>query len=44
MKAFITYLDQNFFEGDEVNKTAMGVGFAMGATFCLCVLALGLVF
>ncbi len=44
MKRLRTFLDRDFFESDDTNKAAMGMGFALGTAFCLFVLGLGLVF
>jgi hypothetical protein len=38
------FLDRDFFESDDTNKVAMGVGFAMGMAMLLGVVGLGLVF
>ena len=43
MKRIKIFLDRDFFEGDETNKAAMGVGFALGVCMCLLVASLGLV-
>ena len=44
MKRIKVFLDRDFFEGDDTNKAAMGIGFALGACMCLLVVGLGLVF
>ena len=44
MQRIKTFLDRDFFESDDTNKVAMGMGFAMGMAMLLGVVGLGLVF
>jgi hypothetical protein len=39
-----TFLDRDFFESDDTNKIALGMGFAAGVAMLLAVVGLGLVF
>ena len=43
MQKLKTFLDRDFFEGDDTNKVAMGMGFAVGVAMLLAVCGLGLV-
>ncbi len=44
MQKLKTFLDRDFFESDDTNKVAMGMGFAVGMAMLLTVVGLGLVF
>ena len=44
MQKLKTFLDRDFFESDDTNKVAMGMGLAMGVAMLLAVVGLGLVF
>jgi len=39
-----TFLDRDFFESDDTNKVAMGMGFVAGVAMLLGVVGLGLMF
>jgi hypothetical protein len=39
-----TFLDRDFFESDDTNKVAMGMGLVLGVAMLLGVVGLGLVF
>ncbi len=44
MKNLKTFLHRDFFESDDNNKIAMGMGFALGVSSILFVCVLGLMF
>lgn len=44
MQKIKNFLDRDFFESDDTNKLALGVGFAAGVAMLLAVVGLGWMF